>query len=99
MPFLFFYGSFEELPWHSLRIIHQGVIHEPLCSIHSRPVCHRSHRFPVPARRELAKVHVRLCPDSGEINPEVGDCEDAGTVRGAIYRCPVTGAAEAARLA
>jgi len=24
--FLFFYGSFEELPWHSFRIIHQGVI-------------------------------------------------------------------------
>ena len=24
--FFFFYGSFEELPWHSLRIIHQGVI-------------------------------------------------------------------------
>jgi hypothetical protein len=24
--FLFFYGSFEELPWRSLRIIHQGVI-------------------------------------------------------------------------
>lgn len=24
--FLFFCESFEELPWHSLRIIHQGVI-------------------------------------------------------------------------
>jgi hypothetical protein len=24
--FLFFYERFEELPWHSLRIIHQGVL-------------------------------------------------------------------------
>ena len=38
---------------------------------------------------------MRLRPNSGEINPEVGDCEDAGTVRGAIYRYPVTGAADA----
>jgi hypothetical protein len=24
--FLFFYERFEELPWHGLRIIHQGVL-------------------------------------------------------------------------
>ena len=73
----------------------RGSSHEPLCSVHSRPVCPRSHRFPVPARRELASVHVRVCPGSGEITPEVGDCEGAGTVRGASYRCRVTGAADA----
>jgi len=29
-------------------------------------------------------------PTSGGINPEVGDCENAGAVHGAIYRYPVT---------
>ena len=69
--------------------------HEPLCSLHSYAVCHRSHRFPVRARRELASVHVRLRPSSGEINPELGDCEGAGPIRKATYRCPVTTAADA----
>jgi hypothetical protein len=35
---------------------------------------------------------VRLRLGSGFIDDEVGDCEDAGTVREAIYRRPVTGA-------
>jgi hypothetical protein len=64
--------------------------HEPLCSLHSHAVCHRSHRFPVRARRELASVHVRLRPSPGEINPELGDCEGAGPVGAATYRCPIT---------
>ena len=37
---------------------------------------------------------MRLRPNSGEINAEVGHCEDAGTVRGAIYLCSVTEAAD-----
>ena len=69
--------------------------HEPLCSLHNYAVCHRSHRFPIRARRELASVHVCLRPSSGEINPELGDCEGAGPIREATYRCPVTTAADA----
>ena len=38
---------------------------------------------------------MRLRPNSGEINPEVGDCADEGTVRGAIYRWTVRASADA----
>ena len=86
--FFWFSGTaLAQPPYHPSR----GSSHEPLCCVHSRPVCSRCRRFAVfPVRQEFAPIHVRLRPNAGEINCEVGDCGGEGTVRGAIYNCSVT---------
>src|SRR4051794_793179 len=86
--FFWFSGTaLAQPPYHPSR----GSSHEPLCCVHSRLICSRCRRFAVfPVRQEFAPIHVRLRPNAGEINCEVGDCGGEGTVRGAIYNCSVT---------